>query len=122
MAIRFSFITIVLNGRPFLTSALEAVYDFAHEIILVEGAVESCRFAADAQGKSIDGTLDDIKKFPDPLKKIKLIQGLWPEKNEMQDEALKLVTGDYVWLMDSDEIYKQEDLKKVKEPLLLILM
>ena len=33
----------------------------------------------------------------------------------MQNEALKYVTGDYVWLIDSDEVYKREDLEKTKE-------
>ena len=33
----------------------------------------------------------------------------------MQNEALKHVTGDYVWLIDSDEVYKKNDLEKIKE-------
>ena len=111
----FSFVTIVLNGMPFLEHALRAVYDFAHEIILVEGAVENCRFAANSDGSSKDGTVECIKNFPDPQKKIRLIQGTWPEKCEMQNDALAHVTGDYVWLMDSDEVYRHADLEKVRQ-------
>ena len=111
----FSFVTIVLNGMPFIEYALRAVYDFAHEIIIVEGAVADCRFAAKADGSSVDGTVECIRRFPDPLKKIRLIQGQWPKKCEMQNAALTHVTGDYVWLMDSDEIYRREDLNKVAE-------
>ncbi|MHC4676671.1 MAG: glycosyltransferase family 9 protein, partial [Planctomycetota bacterium] len=33
----------------------------------------------------------------------------------MQNEALKYVTGNYVWLIDSDEVYKRQDLEKLRE-------
>ncbi len=113
--LRFSFVMIVLNGMPFIEYSLKSVYDFAHEIIIVEGAVENCMFAAGPDGSSTDGTVEFIKSFPDPRKKVRLIQGRWPEKCEMQNEALKYVTGDYVWLIDSDEVYKHGDLAKVRE-------
>jgi glycosyltransferase involved in cell wall biosynthesis/ADP-heptose:LPS heptosyltransferase len=111
---RFSFVMIVLNGMPFIEYSLKSVYEFAHEIIIVEGAVQKCMFAANPDGSSTDGTVEFIESFPDPQNKIKLIQGKWPEKCEMQDEALKYVEGDYVWLIDSDEVYKTEDLERVK--------
>ena len=113
--LRFSFIMIVLNGMPFIEYSLKAIYDFAHEIIIAEGAVTDCMFAANPDGSSRDGTVEFIKSFPDPKNKIKLIQAKWPEKCEMQNQALKHVTGDYVWLIDSDEVYKREDLEKTKE-------
>jgi len=106
---------IVLNGMPFIEYSLKSVYDFAYEIIIVEGAVENCMFAANPDGSSTDGTVEFIKSFPDPQKKIRLVQGRWPEKCEMQNEALKYVTGDYVWLIDSDEVYRSQDVEKIKE-------
>ena len=112
---KFSFIMIVLNGMPFIEYSLKSVYDFAHEIIIVEGAVENCMFAANPDGSSTDGTVEFIKSFPDRQNKIKLVQGKWPEKCEMQNEALKHVTGNYVWLIDSDEVYKREDLEKIRQ-------
>lgn len=115
---KFSFVMIVLNGMPFIEYSLKSVYDFAHEIIIVEGAVEKCMFAANPDGSSKDGTVEFIKSFPDPAGKIKLLQGRWPEKREMQNEALKYVTGNYVWLIDSDEVYKKEDLEKIKKILI----
>lgn len=109
-----SFVIIVLNGMPFIECCLNALYEEAHQIIVVEGAVEKCLFAANADGSSNDGTVECIRNFPDPQNKITLLQGIWPEKCEMQNEALKHVTGDYVWLVDSDEIYKQKDLRKLR--------
>ncbi len=112
---KFSFVMIVLNGMPFIEYSLKAVYEFAHEIIIVEGAVKDCMFAANPDGSSKDGTVEFIKSFPDPDNKIRLIRGKWSEKCEMQNEALKYVTGNYVWLIDSDEVYKKEHLEKTKE-------
>jgi ADP-heptose:LPS heptosyltransferase/peptidoglycan/xylan/chitin deacetylase (PgdA/CDA1 family)/predicted O-methyltransferase YrrM len=113
--VKISFVMIVLNGMPFIEYALKAIYDEAHEIIIVEGAVRECFFAANPDGSSTDGTVECIRSFPDPYRKIRLIQGGWPEKCEMQNIALAHVTGDYVWLVDSDEIYRKEDLSKVRD-------
>jgi glycosyltransferase involved in cell wall biosynthesis/ADP-heptose:LPS heptosyltransferase len=112
---KFSFVMIVLNGMPSIEYSLRSIYDFAHEIIIVEGAVENCMFAANPDGSSNDGTVEFIRAFSDPQNKIKLIQGKWPEKCEMQNEALKYVSGNYIWLIDSDEVYKSEDLGKIKQ-------
>jgi ADP-heptose:LPS heptosyltransferase/ubiquinone/menaquinone biosynthesis C-methylase UbiE/glycosyltransferase involved in cell wall biosynthesis/predicted O-methyltransferase YrrM len=115
---KVSFVMIVLNGMPFIEYSLKSIYEFAHEVIIVEGAVEKCMFAANPDGSSTDGTVEFVKSFPDPQRKIKLIQGRWPEKCEMQNEALKHITGDYVWLIDSDEVYKREHLDNIKRILI----
>ena len=114
---KFSFVMIVLNGMPFIEASLKSIYDFAYEIVIIEGAVEKCAFAANPDGSSTDGTVEFIKAFPDPENKIKLIQGKWPEKCEMQNEGLNRVTGDYLWLIDSDEVYKKEDITTIYETL-----
>lgn len=113
-SVKISFVMIVLNGMPFIKCALKAIYDAAHEIIIVEGAVDKCSFAANPDGSSVDGTVDCIRCFPDPAGKIRLIQGMWPEKCEMQNAAISYVTGNYVWLVDSDEIYKSEHINKIR--------
>jgi ADP-heptose:LPS heptosyltransferase/predicted O-methyltransferase YrrM len=111
---RFSFVMIVLNGMPFIEYALRAIYTAAEQIIIIEGAVEQCRFAAHPDGSSTDGTVEAIRSFPDPERKISLVQGQWPEKLEMHNRALELVTAEYVWLVDADEIYKEEDIERVR--------
>lgn len=116
---KISFIIIVLNGMPFLKAALESIYESAHEIIIIEGAEQQGMFAANFDGSSKDGTVEFIKTFSDPNKKIKLIQGKWGFKRDMQNLALKgeTVSGDYIWLVDSDEIYKKEDINTIKQML-----
>ncbi len=108
MRIKMSFIMIVLNGMPFIKASLGSIYKSAYEIIIVEGAEEQCMFAANSDGSSNDGTVEFIKSYPDPDKKIKLIQGKWIDKCEMQNKAVEIATGDYIWLIDSDEVYKEE--------------
>lgn len=112
---KFTFIIIVLNGMPFVEYAIKAIYNFAHQIIIVEGAVELAMFMANSDGSSKDGTIETIKRFPDPYERIRLIQGQWPEKVYMQNRALLEATGDYIWLVDSDEIYHEYDILKVRE-------
>lgn len=110
---KISFVIIVLNGMPFIRASLKNIYEKAYEIVIVEGAVKNCMFAANSDGSSTDGTVNFIKSFPDPLNKIRLIQGAWPEKCEMQNEALKIISGDYIWLVDSDELYKEKDMNMI---------
>jgi glycosyltransferase involved in cell wall biosynthesis len=110
---KISYVIIVLNGMPFLEFSLKAIYPSAHEIIVVEGGVTACMFAANSDGSSKDGTVEFVQSFPDPEKKIRFIQGRWSEKCEMQNEALKHISGDYVWLIDSDEVYREEDIQVV---------
>jgi hypothetical protein len=94
---------------PFIKPCLESVEKFAHEIIVVEGCVEGfCD-----KRLSIDGTtafLDSING--DKIKVIRKKQGFYKSKMEMQNEALKIVSGNYVWLLDCDEFYLDEDIEK----------
>lgn len=106
---------IVHNGEPFIKYNLENLYPVAHEILIVEGAVEKFRHASTPDGHSLDRTIDIIRRFPDPEGKIKLIQrdGFWPEKTEMSNAYMEVCTGDYIWQVDVDEFYKKEDVARV---------
>jgi hypothetical protein len=57
--LRITFGIIVLNGEPFTKYCRRALYPFAHEIIVVEGAVP----AATPDGHSLDGTLEALDRF-----------------------------------------------------------
>ena len=113
--LKYSFGMIVLNGDDFIEYAIKSVYDFAHEIIIVEGAVQEAMFMVGPDGGSRDKTIDLIESFPDPDHKIRLIRGKWTDKTEQSNVYLRLATGDYVWQIDSDEVYKREDLVKLDE-------
>jgi len=99
-----SYLMIVLNGMPFIKYSLRDIYPYAKEIIIVEGSIPSFNDSANHNGSSKDGTVNFIKNYPG--NKIKFIQGKWKTKIQMQNEGLKYVTGDYVWIIDVDEFYR----------------
>lgn len=108
---------IVLNEEEYIKYSLESIYDFADEIIIVEGAVKKAAFMSTTDGHSIDKTLSIIKSFPDPQNKIRLITktGFWENKQEMRDKCIELMQGNYLFFVDGDEVYKKEDLKLLRK-------
>lgn len=115
---------IVLNGEPFIRHNLRALYPYAHQIIVVEGACPSASAVATPDGHSMDKTLDTIKEFQrveDIAHKIQLItaegegrpSGFWNEKDEMSQAYAKRATGDYLWQIDVDEFYRPTDMESV---------
>lgn len=105
----FSF--IVYNGMPFIDLNLQNIYPFANKIIIVEGPVK--HYVKLGFTSSTDGTLEAIKNFPDPQKKIVLVSGQWNEKDEMVKAQEEHFAGDYLWCPDADEFWKSEDIQKI---------
>jgi hypothetical protein len=115
---------IALNGLPFLEYNLRALYPFAHQIIVVEGAVRPAAQLARPDGHSIDGSwemLGTFKQAHDPEDKLILISaidegysdGFWPEKDEMSQAYARRTDGNWLWQVDSDEFYRTDDMKAV---------
>jgi hypothetical protein len=115
---RITFGMIVLNGEPFLRYNLRALYPFAHEIIVVEGAVEKASAIATPDGHSIDTTLETLYRFKaeeDPDDKLIIItrDGFWHEKDAMSQAYAERATGNYLWQVDADEFYLPEDMQRI---------
>ena len=122
--ISISFGMIALNAQPFLEYNLRALYPFAHQLLVVEGATRAAASLADEQGHSLDGGLEMLKRFQreeDPEGKLQVIQakdegfadGFWPEKDEMSQAYARRATGDWLWQVDSDEFYRADDLERI---------
>lgn len=121
---------IVLNGQPFLRYCLRALYPFAHEIIIVEGASPHAVAIATPEGHSTDGTLAAVRRFEaeeDPEGKVSLVtaedegypDGFWPgEKTEQSQAYARRATGDWLWQVDVDEFYLAEDMAWICSALL----
>ena len=115
---KITFGMIVLNGQPFIRYNLRALYPFAHQIIVVEGASPGAANICTLDGHSTDGTSDalwDFKAHEDPEHKLTILtaqdegyaNGFWPgEKHEQSQAYAKRATGDYLWQVDVDEFYK----------------
>ncbi|MCL6606410.1 MAG: glycosyltransferase family 2 protein [Paenibacillus sp.] len=122
---KISFGIIVLNGEPFTRYCIRALYPFAHEIIVVEGAAPAAASIATPDGHSIDSTLvtlRDFKEHEDPENKVHIVtaeddghpNGFWPgEKDEQSQAYAKRATGEYLWQVDIDEFYKPEDMQAI---------
>lgn len=122
---RITFGIIVLNGEPFTRYNLRALYPFAHQIIVVEGASPKAAHIASPDGHSIDGTLDLLRRFiaeEDPERKITLVtaeddghpNGFWPGEKDQQSQAYaRRATGDWLWQIDIDEFYLPADMQRV---------
>lgn len=124
MDLKISFGMIVLNGEPFTRYNICALYPFAHQIIVVEGACTSAAAVATSDGHSTDGTLEilqDFKRNEDPDNKLIIVtaqdeghqDGFWPGKNEMSQAYARRATGNYLWQVDSDEFYHEEQIKRL---------
>ena len=123
--VRITFGIIVLNGEPFTRYNLRALYPFAHEIIVVEGAAPAAATIATADGHSTDSTLQtlrDFKQHEDPEDKLIIVtaedeghtNGFWlGEKDEQSRAYAKRATGNYLWQVDVDEFYRPQDLQAV---------
>lgn len=118
---RITFGMIVLNGEPFVRYNLRSLYPWAHQIIVVEGACRTAKAVATQDGHSIDGTMESLRRFQqeeDPENKVVVVHardegftdGFWPEKTEMCQAFAKRATGNYLWQIDSDEFYREEDM------------
>lgn len=119
---RISFGVIVLNGEPFTRYCLRALYPFAHEIIVVEGANPSSAAIATPEGHSLDGTLETLRRFKveeDPEDKLQIVtcEGFWSEKDDQSRAYAERATGDYLWQVDIDEFYRPEAIEAVLERL-----
>jgi glycosyltransferase involved in cell wall biosynthesis len=119
---RITFGMIVLNGEPFIRYNLRALYPFAFEIIVVEGAVAAAAPIATRDGHSTDNTLEILQQFKseeDPQGKVTIItrDGFWSEKHEQSQAYANHANGNYLWQIDADEFYQPADMQFVIEML-----
>ena len=124
--VRITFGLIVLNGMPFIKYNLKALYPYAHQIIVVEGAAPSAKYVAFEDGHSQDNTLDILRRFraeEDPENKVTVItaedegypNGFWQEKDEMSQLMPKeqpatiygrLILTNFIWSTIWTELQK----------------
>lgn len=115
MDLKIAFGMIVFEGDYVLKECLEQVYPFASQILIAEGPVSYWQ----RQGRttSTDDTNRILDEFPDPDNKIKIVHGQYSEKDDQCKTYMQYINDDidYIWNLDSDEVYKTEDLIKMIE-------
>lgn len=123
--VRITFGMIVLNGEPFVKYNLRAIYPYAHQIIVVEGANDNSAHCATPKGHSIDETMQSLREFKeseDSENKLVIVtaedeghpDGFWPgEKDEQSQAYAKRTTGNWLWQVDVDEFYLDADMRSI---------
>ncbi|HAI44941.1 MAG TPA: hypothetical protein DCM40_46130 [Maribacter sp.] len=109
---KISFGMIVFEGDYVLKECLEQIYPHAYQIVIAEGPV---KFWQDKGRKtSSDKTNEILDNFPDPENKIQVVHGQYEEKDDQCNAYMSLIKEDtdYLWMIDSDEVYKTEDILK----------
>lgn len=105
---------ISFNSMPFLQGAISCMYPHVEQIFVADGPVQ---FWQD-QGciRSIDSSLPMLRNLQDPDRKITIITGRWPEKDEQHRAYGHLIREDitHLWIVDPDELYREKDIIMVK--------
>lgn len=113
MALKIAFGMIVFEGDYVLKQTLESVYPYASQILIAEGPV---RYWQDkGRTTSTDDTNKILQDFPDPDNKITIVHGQFEEKDEQCRAYMPHLKDDtdYIWNLDSDEVFKGEDIKSL---------
>ncbi len=85
---------------PTVTQSLESVYPYVDQIVIAHGPTKLML------GTPPDGSLERIKKFPDPKHKIRLeVRREWRDKCEMRNWTARHTQGNYVLMLDADEVW-----------------
>jgi hypothetical protein len=110
---KIAFGMIVFEGDYVLKQCLDQVYPYASQILIAEGPVKFWQ----NQGRktSLDNTNLILDSYPDPENKIKIVHGQFDEKDDQCKAYMKYINDDidYIWNLDSDEIYTSEDIEKI---------
>jgi GT2 family glycosyltransferase/glycosyltransferase involved in cell wall biosynthesis/Flp pilus assembly protein TadD len=113
-----------------LKSTFAAVYCVYDDITWLTESMESIYYSVDALyflisdrpwfGQSADNTntLECIRKFPDPLNKISIIQGTWANETDQRNAGLDILKEKgfaYCFAIDADEIYDPVHLQRMMD-------
>jgi len=105
----------VFNEGKFLKYSLDSIYQYVDRIDIIEGAMVSTMHLSGEGGSSTDDTLDIIKTYPDPQHKIRLIQGKWRNREEMQQRLLEICQSQWMLFIDGDEILPPKSMHIVRK-------
>jgi hypothetical protein len=104
----------VFNEASFLPYSLQSIYPYVDRIDILEGAIKELQHIANSDGSSTDGTVQIIKDFPDPQHKIRLIQGKWHNREEMQTKLLEICDSKWILFIDGDEVSDPQSMRSMR--------
>lgn len=106
---------IVFEGDYVLKQCLDQLYPHVDQILVSEGPVKFWQ----EKGKktSEDRTNSILDNYPDPDNKLVVIHGQYSEKDDQSNAYTPYIRDDidYLWMVDSDEVYRTRDILVMKE-------
>src|SRR3990167_10306255 len=93
---------ITKDSEEFIEASIRSVYGMVSKIVVVDNC-------------SKDKTLEILEKMEDPQKKIIVISKEFKSKTDQRHVYCQMLDGfDYAWIIDSDEVWSGENLRKVE--------
>ena len=93
---------ITKDSEEFIEASIRSIYDIVSKIIVVDNL-------------SKDKTLNILEKFNDPQKKIVVISREFKNKTEQRNVYCSMLDNmDIAWIIDSDEVWDGENIRKVE--------
>lgn len=115
---------LFLNEEDYIWYSLKSIYDAVDCIVVVEGCIEeygkTSKYISE-DGHSIDNSDVQVQRFiaeDDPQKKVRYErEGFVKNYAELANKALRLFPKETTHFLnvDADEVYKAEDIQKVKD-------
>jgi hypothetical protein len=105
----------VFNEASFLPYSLRSIYPHVDCIDIVEGATKYSLRYGDEFGASVDGTVEILKKFPDPEHKIRVMQGRWVDREQAQAKLLEMCASKWMLYIDGDEIIDAKSMRNLRQ-------
>lgn len=115
---KICFAMIVFQGEFFLKEVLDSIYDHADQIVINHGCT---RYWQDRGfTTSTDKTGEILSNYPDPRGILSVVNVNGEEKTELCSAFMPLVKDDinYLWCIDSDEVFTGTDIEAVRQILL----
>lgn len=111
---------IACNEEEFLEPAVDSLSSFVHDWVFVIGGNEFAYKSGmcGADGYPTDNTLDIAHKLVDKYGGTVITPPgrLWKDKVEMRNAyAARLVPNDWMFMLDGDEVYKEEQIWRIAE-------
>ncbi len=109
MPVNLVFQMIVWNGDYVLKECLESILPYG-KVVVSEGPVSY--FAKQGHGTSSDSTNRILRELIGPEN---VVHDVFSEKDAMMHATEHLIPSDtqFVWMVDSDEIWKSEDIERI---------
>ena len=107
---RFGAVCCVYDDDSWLSPTIESVYDACETIWFL---VSETPWHGEATDQS--AVIERIRALADPARKIRIVQGRWPDEASQRNEGLRVVAEaglEYCFVLDADEIYDPAQLQR----------